>query len=85
LRDAIFFRKLSVVSIRHMKDEALALTPAERRELIGYLVGLGRERIAKSLSPADRSADFWRGQISCVHESAWPMRGAMRSTRTDGR
>lgn len=65
MRDAIFFRKLSVMSIQHMKDEALALTPAERRELIGYLVGFGRERIAKSLSPADRSADFlaWADQL----------------------
>jgi hypothetical protein len=34
------------MSIQQLKSEAVALSAAERRELIGYLIAVGRERPA---------------------------------------
>jgi hypothetical protein len=45
------------MSIQELKRETDALSDAERRELIGYLVTHTRTR-ADSLSPGERSADF---------------------------
>ncbi len=46
------------MSIQELKREADALSEAERRELIGYLITRGRTRAAGSPSPSHRSADF---------------------------
>ncbi len=45
------------MSFQQLKREADALSDAERRELIGYLVR-GHTRAAEELSARDRSAEF---------------------------
>jgi hypothetical protein len=47
------------VSIQQLKAEAGALSDQERRELIGYLLSLGRQR----------SADYWDRLASKIADS----------------
>lgn len=40
----LLFRYSFLMSLQQLKSEAAALSDAERRELIGYLIARGRER-----------------------------------------
>jgi hypothetical protein len=52
------------MSIQQLKSEADALSEAERRELIGYLITCGPQRAADTGRASDRVDDFlaWAGR-----------------------